>query len=106
MDFFTAAVLSGAVYDLTKRQIKLTADNLKNKLSDWLLDDKTASTMASGLDKLQLSDELSEIAIERRIEKSEELVKLMNTIKPNNTTITQTHSGSGDNVAGNKTINH
>jgi len=107
MEFITIAALSGILYDMLKHQVSLTADNIKEKLQGWLVDDSIANAVEAELVKLQLSDEMSESAIAKKLDCSNELTALLKEIKPTTqTTIIQTHSGTGDNVAGNKTINH
>ena len=106
MDFITGAVLSGVLYDMLKHQVNLTADNIKDKLQDWLIDDAMAKNIEVELARLQLSDDMSESAIDKQLSSSEELLTLMREIKPaTQTTIIQTHSGTGDNVAGDKITN-
>lgn len=90
---------------MLKSGVRLTADNIKVKLQHWIVGDSIAVEMEKELDKLQLSDEMSESVIEKKITDSNELTALIEKIKPNSTII-QTHSGTGDNVAGNKIINH
>ncbi len=107
MDFITGTLLSGFIYDMFKQQVSITADNIKVRLKNWIVDDSVANAIEKELGKLQLSDELSESAIEKKICTSDDLTTLLAKIKPNsNTTIVQTHSGTGDNIAGNKTTNY
>lgn len=106
MGFLTGVILSGAVYDMIKRGVSLTAGNVKKKLKGWIIDEPVAQAIEDELSKLQLSDESSEIAIERKIAGSEELTALVAAIKPNTSIdVVQNHYGVGDNVAGNKIIN-
>jgi len=107
MEFITSAVLSGLLYDMLKHQVSLTADNIKEKLQGWLVDDSIAKSVEIELVKLQLSDEMSESAIANKLASADELAVLLREIKSTTqTTIIQTHSGSGDNVAGDKISNH
>lgn len=105
MDFIEATILSGIAYDMLKYGTSLTANNLKQRLQGWLVNDTVANALEQQLGKLQLTDELSESAIAKKISTADELMALMAQIKPNSTTIIQTHSGTGDNIAGNKIIN-
>ena len=106
VDFITGTVLSGILYDMLKHQVKLTSDNIKEKLQGWLIDDAMAKNIEIELQKLQLSNDMSESAINKQLASSNGLTELMKAIKPTTeTTITQTHSGTGDNIAGNKIIN-
>ena len=80
MEFMTSAILSGFLYDMLKHGVSITADSVKEKLKDWILDDSIAPTFSKELADLNLNDELSE------------------------TTITQNHSGTGDNIGRDKNI--
>ena len=107
MEFITGAILSGFVYDMLKHQVSLTANNIKEHLQDWIINDSSIKIIEFELNKLQLSNELSELAIEGKINSSSELLSLLSKISKNTKdTVIQTHSGPGDNVAGNKTINY
>ncbi len=107
MEFITGAILSGFVYDMLKHRVSLTADNIKEKLQGWLIDDSLSKSVEAELAKLKLSDEMSESAIAKKLANSDKLTALLREIKPaTRTTIMQTHSGTGDNVAGNKIISH
>ena len=103
MDALTLSILSSATYDLLKGGVKLTTQTLKDKLRKWILDESTAEKIASELDKLDLDDELSEKAIQRKIENTN-IPTILKSIQPatNITNITQTHSGTGDNVGHDK----
>lgn len=107
MGFITAAILSGVLYDMLKQGITITATTIKKKLTDWAVDEVVSDLLSEEINKLQLDDQLNEEAIEKKIDQAAALVMLMNTIKPAEsvTNIVQTHSGDGDNVAGDKNIN-
>lgn len=107
MDYLTETILSGIVYDVIKCGVLMTTDNLKDRLRDWIIDDSSLSVLAGELNKLSLTDEMSESAIERKILASSELISLIENIKPmaESNTIIQSHSGSGDNVGRDKIIN-
>jgi len=110
MDFITTAIISNAAYDIVKHGFLITKDKVKEGLSRWITEDAVAEQLAEQLAKLEITDEHSPIAIERRIDKSPELDALIRqinahvaTVAPSTiTTVNQTHNGSGDNVAGNK----
>lgn len=90
---------------MLKHKLNLTASNIKKKLQNWIIDDSVAKDMEKELQKLQISDEMSESVIERKISESEKFLELMKTIT-SSPTIIQNHSGIGDNVAGNKITNN
>lgn len=106
MDTMTSTILSGLLYDGFKRGLTLTSDFLKGKLQGWLIDDKLLLQLTSKLNELQLA-ELGEHVIERKLNESVDVQNLLKDIKPDQSikveTVNQTHSGSGDNVVGNKT---
>ncbi len=110
MDFITSTIISGAVYDIIKHGLVITADTVKEKLGRWITQDAIAAEVAEQLSTLGITDELSPVGIERRVDANPELCQLIERINLNLavsapstiTTVNQTHSGSGDNVAGNK----
>jgi hypothetical protein len=107
VSFLTEAIVAGVVYDYIKCGVLLTADNLKKGLKNWIIGDSELIIISSELNKLELNDEMSESAIEKRIAASSELKQLIEKIKPisESNTIIQHHTGSGDNVGRDKIIN-
>ncbi|MGI2160963.1 GapS6a family protein [Shewanella oncorhynchi] len=109
MDFLTSSVLSGMLYDGFKEGIAITTDFLKGKLQGWLVDDALLDKLTEKVNALELRD-YGEHVIERELKKSLELQNILKQIKPEQNTnigsVTQSHSGSGDNVVGNKTVHH
>ncbi len=103
-EFLIGAVLSGIAYDIMKCGAILGVDDLKQRLRGWVISDSELIAMTYALNKLELTDEMSEIAIERKIVASDELKQLLENIKPatEGNTIIQHHSGSGDNVGRDK----
>lgn len=112
MDFITTGIIASSVYDALKHGLKLSAGMLKERLSEWIKDDFLAEAVAEELAKLGINDEMSEVAISRRLEQSPAITGLIRDINAKTavvaqstiTNVTQTHSGSGDNVAGNKIV--
>jgi hypothetical protein len=110
MDFITTGIIASTVYDVLKHGASLSARVVKERLGKWIREDVVAEAVASELSKLQITDELSEVAINRRLEQSATISSLIRDINANSTVVApssvthviQTHSGSGDNVAGNK----
>lgn len=107
MDFLTNTLLSGVLYDGFKKGAAITSDFLKEKLQGWLFDDELLAKLAEQVNTLELQD-YGEHVIERKLSESGELQEILKLIKPaQNTTIgsvTQNHTGSGDNIVGNKTV--
>lgn len=100
MEPITTIALSGVVYDMLKHSVLLTASNIKSQLADWLIKNAVAEKLETELAKLNLSDDMSEKAIRATMDSSDTLLAIMDQIKPSTTsTINQTHSGIGDNIA-------
>ncbi|BBI43287.1 GapS6a family protein [Pseudomonas syringae] len=113
MDFITTGVIASTVYDVLKHGLKLSADVLKDRLGQWIKEDVVAEVFAAELAKLNLHDGLSEKALSQEIDQSQAVSTLIKEINAKAasvatstvTTVNQTHSGTGDNVAGNKIVN-
>jgi hypothetical protein len=107
MEFLSSVVLSGFLYDMLKHGVSVTSDTVKTKLKDWAIDEVIAPALSAEISKLNLTDELSESAIEKRISQAPNLVELINSIKKDQTVtnIIQSHSGNGDNIGRDKITN-
>lgn len=103
MEFLTSTILSGMLYDGYKSGAALTTSFLKQKLQGWLFDDEVIEQLSSQLKALELED-LGEHSIEKKINTTPSVLDCMKRIKidQNIGSVSQVHSGSGDNVAGNK----
>ena len=105
MEFITSAFLSGVLYDGFKNGI--VTDYLRGKLQGWVFDDATLNNLVEKVNALEMQD-YGEHVIERKLEESPSLQETLKQIKPEQYTnigsVTQSHSGSEDNIVGNKTI--
>ncbi|MDI1292363.1 MAG: hypothetical protein PSV18_06420 [Methylobacter sp.] len=107
-EFLTSAILSGIAYDVMKCGVVLSINELKQRLRGWIISDSELLVLADEMKKLELTTEMSETAIERKIAASPELKQLLGNIKPasEGNTIIQHHSGSGDNIGRDKIIHN
>ena len=107
MDFLTSTLLAGILYDGFKNGVAITTDFLKEKLQRWLIDDALLEKLSNKVNVLELQD-YGEHIIERKLNESPEIQEILKLIKPEQNTnigsVTQNHSGSGDNIVGNKII--
>lgn len=107
MVFLTSTLLSGMLYDGFKEGVLITSKFFKGKLQGWLIDDAVLENLADKVNHLELQD-YNERVIERKLNESLELQEILKLIKPEQNTsigtVTMNHSGSGDNVVGNKTV--
>lgn len=110
MDFITTGVIASAAYEILKHGAKLSASTIKKGLEKWIKDDVIAEALAEELTKLGIDGDLSEAAISRRLDASDTVQALLRSTNGATTidarsavgNVSQSHSGSGDNVAGNK----
>ncbi|HEI8951709.1 TPA: hypothetical protein SLH21_003569 [Morganella morganii] len=109
MDFLTGTFLSGVLYDGFKKGMTISSDFLKEKLQGWFIDDELLGKLVEKINALELQD-YGEHVIERKLSESGELQEILKLIRPEQNTsigsVTQNHSGSGDNIVGNKTVYH
>ncbi|NOV29050.1 hypothetical protein [Methylomonas sp. ZR1] len=105
-EFLTATILSGIAYDVMKCGVVLSIDELKQRLKGWLISDTEIVILTDELKNLELTNQMSETAIERRILDSHQIQSIIKNIKPasEGNTIIQHHSGSGDNIGRDKII--
>jgi|TARA_R110002012_G_C11671702_1_gene613146 hypothetical protein len=107
MDFLTSSLLSGILYDGFKNRVAITAAFLKEKLQGWMVDDHLLELLTDKVNALEL-EEYGEHVIERKLKESDEVQKILRSIhyeqKMDIENVSQTHSGSGDNIVGNKTV--
>ncbi len=109
MDFLTSTLLSGMLYDGFREGGAITSNFLKEKLQNWLFDDAVLEDLADKVNDLELQD-YNERVIERKLNESLELQEILKLVTPDQNasigSVTMNHSGSGDNVVGNKTVYH
>lgn len=113
MEPLTTGILASALYDVLKHGVIISAAALKEKLGGWLQNDTDAVSVEQVIMELNVHDGLSEKAIRQELEQSAVLgsliqeinAKIVQSAPSTITTVNQTHSGSGDNVAGNKLVN-
>lgn len=113
MEPLTTGILASALYEVLKHGVTISATALKEQLGGWLHNDTDAGRVEQVIKELDLHDGLSEKAITQQLEQSTALGRLIQEINAKVvqsassaiTTVNQTHSGSGDNVAGNKLVN-
>ncbi|MCC2606583.1 GapS6a family protein [Planctobacterium marinum] len=99
MEFLTAAVLSGIIYDGIKAGATLSGDFLKTKLKNWLVSDEQITEMLKRLKEAGINGDLGEHAIERKINQSEDLLNLLRSIPASTTEIKVSQSSEiGNNV--------
>lgn len=104
IDYAASATLAKVVYQAFDAGKTLTKAYLKQKLKDWVLDEGTFEELARRVSQMGIEDS-SERKIRERLEKDETIQSCLHNLSFSQSigSVQQTHSGVGDNVAGNKT---
>lgn len=106
MEPITTAILARGIYDLLQAGLSFSKNTIKEKIKTLIKDDEVADSLSNKVEKLPLTDELSPIAIQRKFDEDPEIKKLLSSITAQSVVnLNQQHSGSGDNVGGNKIVN-
>ena len=103
----TSAVLGTVLAGLIKDGIVLTGKSIKDKLVGYLVSDEQANDISEKVKQFQGDlEDFSEKKFEKEIDKDLELKSILASISTDtdqsHAIIRQKHSGSGDNVGGNK----
>ncbi|QOI57970.1 GapS6a family protein [Rouxiella badensis] len=105
MDAIATSIIARGLYDLIKSGITFTKDAITSKLAEYITNEENIKLIAEKIEKLNLDEDMSPKAIEKRLDAAPDILKLLKKSETKATTqIIQAHSGSGDNVGGNKTI--
>lgn len=104
MEFLTATILSGIVYDIIKTGVVVTATHLKEKLRSWSLSQDDLVVITAEIDRLKIDRNMSEFAIEEALKQSSPIQQILGSGKTQVGSITQIHYGQGDNVGRDKNI--
>jgi len=100
-------IIASVIYDVLKVSGSVVWDEVRAKLPKTIsLNDTQEKELPVLLEKLDLNSDMSESAIQRKIENSNEIMALVQTMQVSSqiqNTITQNHAGEGDN---NITINN
>ncbi|WP_438467512.1 GapS6a family protein [Marinomonas sp. PE14-40] len=93
MDFLTATIFSGIVFDIIKDGVKVNIVNLKDKMTGWVVNDEAIQKLVDGLKDAGINEDLNKTAIERRVNESQALKDQLATIHPSPALIQQNKMG-------------
>lgn len=101
MDFLTASIFSGLLYDGVKEGAKITTSLCKSVLQGWIVDDDVISQVVCKLQDSGISEDLNQRAIEKKICENDLLLDLISKIPaaPITSSVSQS-SHIGSNVIG------
>lgn len=98
------SILANSIYDMLKHSINLSAPNLRSKMQKWVIGEDTLKQLERELERLGLNSDMSELAIERRLEANGKIPNLIKQITPNkNVSINQINT-FGDNIGRDKIV--
>ncbi|ODN41179.1 GapS6a family protein [Piscirickettsia litoralis] len=108
MDFVTTTILSGCIYDLFKKSLEIGKEKLKQSLKEYVLTDEIATQLSNELNKLDLNSDMSELAIDKKLKSSQDIINMLSSIPRQNVThtVNQAHYGIGNNINGDINISH
>ncbi|EOU1649693.1 MAG: hypothetical protein E7H79_10115 [Clostridium perfringens] len=81
MDFLTATILSGVVYDQIKKGGEITGKYIKERLRGWIVSDKESENIAKKINEIDEPYKKNGKFLTIAIEDDEELMNILKNIK-------------------------
>lgn len=101
------ATISKIACDNVKRGVKITSEQLRLQLKNWLLKDEEYEMVSEVINTIPVEYQKNEKIIEAYIETNSSLTRIIEQGKLGDSRQTnQMHTGSGDNVAGDKNVTY
>lgn len=89
MSELTISILSNAVWELLKKGVKLSSEYIRQKLSDWLLNDEQLEKIKDIVNEVPVEYTISEGLLREYLSLNSELVKMLSNIKSSEITVNQ-----------------
>jgi len=106
MGALTTALLARGIYDIFVKSLSFTKESIKKKLAKFITSEEIVEILAEKIEKLDINEDMSPIAIEKKLNTQPEILEILKKIPEKPTiTVNQNHYGTGDNVGGNKITN-
>ncbi|UXM81947.1 hypothetical protein N7V09_20210 [Shewanella seohaensis] len=77
MEYLTAAILSGLIYDGVKNGATIGYELLKSKLQGWIVDEKQINRIVEQLKEAGVNEDLAPHSMERKISEHQPLTDLL-----------------------------
>lgn len=102
------AVITKMASDAAKEGVRMTSEQIRLRLKDWLLKDEEYDVVSEVINTIPDSYKLSEKMIEAYIEANTSLTQIIAEAVSRGSMkqVKQEHSGPGDNVAGDKYVTY
>lgn len=101
MEELTTVILSGIVWDAIKSGMKISANFLKNKLSNWLLEDSQFAEISKYLQNIPNTYCISEGMIKEYLNTNQELLDILKEVNQYKLKISQKSKGDHNLIIGN-----
>lgn len=101
------AAISKIASDTIKKGVKITSEQLRLQLKNWLLKDEEYEVVSEVINTIPVEYQINEKIIEAYIETNSALARIIEQSKIGDSRqVNQMHTGSGDNVAGDKNVTY
>lgn len=81
MDFITASMASGLVYDFLKNGFVESVNRIKSSFKGWVLTDELAKEILDRIEHLNINEDMSEKAIKKVIENDQKFSEILSRVK-------------------------
>ena len=99
------AAISKIACDAVKGGVKITSEQLRLQLKNWLLKDEEYEMVSEVINTIPVEYQINEKIIEAYMETNASLARIIEQgIVGDSRQANQMHTGSGDNVAGDKSV--
>ncbi len=99
MEELTTVILSGITWDAIKKGVNISANYLKNKLSNWILDDKKLEEISQCVQNIPDTYSISEGMVREYLNLNERLLDILKETKQKDSHISQeVHINNGFSV--------
>ncbi len=93
--------------NVIKQGVKITSEQLRIQLKDWILKDEEYNMVTDVINTIPVEYQLNEKIIEAYIETNQSLSKIIEQGRIGESKqVYQMHTGTGDNVAGDKNVTY
>ena len=89
MGELTTSILSNVVWELLKKGVKLSSEYIRQKLSNWLLNDEQIEKIKDIVNEVPVEYTISEGLLREYLSLNNELVKMLSNIKSSEITVNQ-----------------
>jgi len=102
-----STAISKIAYNTIKKGVKVTSEKLREQLKNWLLKDEDYDVVSEVINTIPAEYQINEQILGAYIETNSKLAKIIEQCEIGSSRPTnQLHTGSGDNIAGDKHVTY